>query len=667
MLKILRKYKNWFLAVGGTLLMISFLAPQAVDQMRGDPNKRVIATLGDEKIRAGDLQKASFEYKALERFNELLLRQTLEIENSDHWFLLTRAAERAGLVGDFGDGQTFLPMLVTELTPRLIEERYYQQFQSIGPDFARQFARQMAGQEMQDPEKRAKAEDEVSQILANGMMQGMHEARFSEEDFFRTLAKARGVLRLINSYAAAARVSDRHALVEAAQRADATYTDIVVIPADRALEGIPEPTAEQLAENFEKYRDVAPGQGDMGVGYRLNDRVRLEWLELDRAAFESAVAIDAVEVRKRQTKDRAKDPTGFAEERARIETELRNEQVAQLLSEAQQIIKAQISGQVRKLETDGDFRKLPADWATTRISWESIAQKIVEGLKTSRGVTVPLPKVVSKAEWLSAEQVGALPGIGQSMVRSGPRTVPLGDALMDVKELGGKGAGLGLQAMISPFESPAMDAAQNRYYFTVLEARKASPPESIDEVREQVTRNTRLLMAFEKLKAEADRYKALAVSDGLEAVAKLFEVPAPAAEPGKEPPAVTPPLVVRRGVGVSRDQVIPQDATLDQPNFREAVRAIGAGLDPLKPADTIEVAQRTVAVPLPRQLNLAVAMVIGRKPLTEETYRRFAGRQIEGLAVEELRTAAGEQSALAPFTYKALAERLNFKFKRDES
>ncbi|MCC6677208.1 MAG: hypothetical protein IT436_08690 [Phycisphaerales bacterium] len=667
MLKILRKYKNWFLAIGGTLLMVSFLTPQAVQQLHGDPAKRVIATLGEEKIRAMDLQKASFEYKALERFNELLLKQTLEVENSDHWFLLTREAERAGMVGEYGDGETFLPMLVTELTPRLVEERYYQQFQSIGPEFARQFARQMAGQEMQDPEKRRQAEAQVTQMLAAGMMAGMGESRMTEQEFYRALAKARGVLRLINSYAGAARVSDRHAVYEAAQRADATYADIVLIPADRALEGIPEPTPEQLKANFDQFRDVTPGQGDFGIGYRLADRTRIEWLELDRAVFEAAVNVDPVEVRKRQTKDRVKDPAGFAEERAKIEADLKNEQVALLLTEAQQIIKSQISGQVRKLESDSEFRKLPADWATTRIGWESIAQKVVEGLKASRGVTIPLPKVVSKAEWLSAEQISALPGIGQAMLRSGPRNMPVAEALLDVKELGGKGAGIGLQALIPQIEPPAQDAAQNRYYFTVLDARKASAPESIDEVRDQVVKNTRLLLAYEKLKAEAGRYKDLAVSDGLEAVARLFDVPAPAAEPGKEPPPATPPLTVRKGVGISRDQVIPQDQTLDRPEFREAIRAVGAKLDPLKPADVVPVSDRAVAVPLPQHTSLAVAVVIGRKPLTEETYRRFAGRQIEGLSMEELRAAAGDKSALEPFSYKALAERLGFKLKREET
>lgn len=666
MLKILRKYRNWFLAIGGTLLMISFLTPQAVQQLRGDPAKRVIATLGQEKIRAGELHQASLEYKALERFNEWFLKQTLQVENSDHWFLLTREAERAGFVGEYGDGETFVPLLVSELTPSLIEEKYYRQFQTLGPEFARQFARQMAAQELQDPQRRQQAEAEVTKMLASGMHYGMGEARMTEHDFYRTLAKARGVLRLVNNYAAAARVSDRHAVVEAAERSDATYADVLVIPADRAQTGLPEPTPAQLEVNFQQFRDVVPGQGEYGIGYRLPDRIKLEWLELDRAAFEAAVTVDPVEVRKRQTKDRAKDPAGFAEERTRIETDLRNEQVGQLLSEAHQIIRAQVSGQVRKLEADGDYRKLPADWATTRIGWESIAQKVVEGIKTTRGVDIPLPKVVIKGEWLSAEDIAALPGIGAATINLGPRNEPVTAAVFDVKELGGKGAGLGLQVMLPVAETPAADAAQNRYYFTVVDARPAAAPQSIDEVRDQVVKGTRLMLAYERLKAEAEKYKQLAQTDGLESVAKLFEGETPAAQPGQETPPAPTPLPVRRAVGVSRDQVIPQDEALGIPAFREAVRAVGLKLDPLKPADTTPVAERTVAVPLPRQTSLALAVVIGRKPLTEETYRRFAGRQIESLGVEELRAAAGDQSALFPFSYKALADRLGFKFKTGE-
>lgn len=666
MLKILRKYRAWFLAIGGTLLMISFLAPQAVEQLRGDPAKRVIATLGTEKVRAGELHEATLEYKALERFNEWFLKQTLNVENGDHWFLLTREAQRAGLIGEYGDGQSFIPMLVTELTPRMVEEKYYRQFQSLGPEFALQFARQMAAQELQDPERRRAAEQQVEEVLASGMHYGMGEARMTDVDFYRTLAKARGVLRLINTYAGAARISDRRAVVEAAQRADATYADVLVIPADRALDGIPEPTAEQLQANFEKFRDVQPGAGEFGIGYRLPDRIRLEWLELERAAFESVVTVDPVEVRKRQTKDRAADPAGFAEERTRIEAELKKEQVGELMAEANQIVKAQVSGQVRRLETDGDFRRLPADWASTRIPLESIAQKVVEGLMATRGVTIPLPKVVSKADWLSAEQVAQLPGIGAAGVNLGPRLMPLAEAVMDVKELGGKGAGLGLQVLVTQIERDVQDAAQNRYYFTVLDARKASPPESLDEVREQVVRGTRTIMAYEKLSAEAEKYKTLAATDGLEALAKLFEGETPAAAPGQDPPPAPTPLTVRRAVGVSRDQISPSDELLDRPAFREPVREIGSRLDPLRPADEVAVAERVVVVALPQHTSLAVAVVIGRKPLTQETYRRFAGRQMEALGVEELRSAAGEESLLAPFTYKALADRLNFKLKSPE-
>ena len=119
--------------------------------------------------------------------------------------------------------------------------------------------------------------------------------------------------------------------------------------------------------------------------------------------------VDPVEVRKRQTVDRAKDAQGFAAERARIESELRDAQVSQLMSEAAQIVKAQVLAQVRKLETDGDFKKLPADWAANRPNWESIAQKVVDGIKTSRGVTIALPTVVSKSgSWLTEDELTAL-------------------------------------------------------------------------------------------------------------------------------------------------------------------------------------------------------------------------------------------------------------------
>lgn len=674
MLKVLRKYRQWVLAIGGTLLMVSFLAPQAVTQMRGDPAKQVIASLGTEKVRAGELQQAAMEYKALEDFDDTLIRRGLGVENGDHWFLLTKEAERAGLVGEHGDGESFLPVLAQELAPKLAAQMQLMELQRQSPDLLRQidpqiamsFAQQMAANDMRDPEKHKKLVEEATGILVSRMHRGAGETRMTETQFYQALAKARGVMRLVNTYAGAARVSDRLAISEAALRADAVYTDLVVIPADRALSGIAEPTAEEIQANYEKYRDTAPGEGEFAIGYRQPNRVKVEWLRLDKAAFDAAVTVDPVEVRKKQTIDRAKDPQGFAAERARIEAELKEAQVSQLMSEAAQIVVAQVKTQTRKLETDGDFKKLPTDWAANRPNWESIAQKVVEGLKTTRGVTVALPTVVSKSgSWLTQNEVMTLDGLGQASLHLGPRTAPVAQAIMDVKELDGKGAGVGLQALVPQIEPPATDMAGNRYYFTVLEARKTSAPDSIDEVRDEVVKNTKLLKGYEALKSGAEEYKRLAGEQGLETVSKLFPGEMPAAVPGQEPVA-PPPLIVRKGVGVMRDQVNPQDAALDVAAFRDTAREVGLKLDPVADPATVPAEQRVYTAALPKDRSLVVGMVIGRKPITNESFRRIASRQIEGLGFEELRTAAGAEGPLAPLSFKSLSERMQFKYKGRE-
>src|SRR5947207_9792431 len=98
MVKILRKYNKYILVVGGSLLMIAFLMPQAFQQLAGNREKQTYARMGDRKITYADIGRAEQEFHTLDRFSSMLVKQVIGAENSDHWFLLTTAAERAGFI-----------------------------------------------------------------------------------------------------------------------------------------------------------------------------------------------------------------------------------------------------------------------------------------------------------------------------------------------------------------------------------------------------------------------------------------------------------------------------------------------------------------------------------------------------------------------------------------
>ena len=65
MFKLLRKYDKWILAVGGSLLMVVFLLPQALQQFGANPRKSAIANTDDGTIieQTGFLDAASLRAK----------------------------------------------------------------------------------------------------------------------------------------------------------------------------------------------------------------------------------------------------------------------------------------------------------------------------------------------------------------------------------------------------------------------------------------------------------------------------------------------------------------------------------------------------------------------------------------------------------------------------
>ena len=100
MFKFLRKYNKWILAVGGTLLMIVFLIPQAISSLsqRAAVGSAVWATIGEDKeeISGEERRQTERELVVLEQLQGLGI--PMIAKEPAHWYLLVREAEDAGVV-----------------------------------------------------------------------------------------------------------------------------------------------------------------------------------------------------------------------------------------------------------------------------------------------------------------------------------------------------------------------------------------------------------------------------------------------------------------------------------------------------------------------------------------------------------------------------------------
>ncbi len=111
MLKFLRKYDKWILAVGGSLLMVAFLLPQALQQLGQSGGERVVATFAGGTVTAQERIDANTRVRFLASAAGPVLAQ-LGVNEADHWVMLVDEARRGGFIGGPETGREYFSNLV---------------------------------------------------------------------------------------------------------------------------------------------------------------------------------------------------------------------------------------------------------------------------------------------------------------------------------------------------------------------------------------------------------------------------------------------------------------------------------------------------------------------------------------------------------------------------
>ncbi|MFM9994543.1 MAG: hypothetical protein ACKVU4_01945 [Phycisphaerales bacterium] len=627
MLKALRKYNKWILVIGGILLMLAFLVQPAINQLSGDPNARPWAKLDGRTLRARDSHRAQREIQAVEQLTFGLFPGGVGVVDRDvrHWVLLAHEASEGGFTGEAGDGAEFLPTLLAGIQ---MDQRF-----GNWRGLAESFPSVMTVYNQ--------AVEQFAEAVPRMIAQASREHGLSESEIHAALSRLRGIIRMQEAYLEAARVSDRRAALTGRRTRDAAWVDYAFIPASVGIEAVPDPDEATLAAHVEKFKATKPGEGEFGVGYLLPERVRLEWLTLDAEAIEAAINPDPVAVNKRYLQDNKQKYKGdFAAERAGVVRDMKAERVAEVMQEAHRAIQAEVLKVTRRLEPDGRFKKLPADWAAQRPRFEPVAAVVVEQVKKALGVTIPLPTVtVRAADWVTRTDAASLDGIGFSAMQSGTLRRPFVEVVFGVRELRPPGAAdtestLAVQTGVPIVEAHFQGPDGDRFYVTVLDARRESAPDSLDEIRATAISDYKRIRAFEGLAARADEFRSLAVAEGVRKVVDLVQPPE--AKPREFTPdlgevdatnsdAGKPAPALRTRVSVTREQMTAAASDLgdvDVQEVRDAILGAAAALDPLAPPGHFDPATATVTVPVPRKLGVVVARITALSPLTREAYQQ---------------------------------------------
>ncbi len=626
MTKLLRKYNKWLLAGFGSFLLVTWLVSGS-GSFGQDPRKRVVAKIGDRNIRAIDMLLAEQEYRSLKQFVPGVISLQLGVDGGPHWLLLSEQASRQGFTAESGDGAAWIKELAAD------EAR----FEVVGNPQYRGIAEYI----LSNPQMMANFTQTTEKKLTE-----LHDANWRGElptarDFDLALAKLRGVERFINAFQHAPRMSDVRLIREISKVSSRISFDAVVIPGER-VPGIAEPTPEKLNELFEKYKAVKKGTGEYGFGYESPKRVKLEWMSIRKSDLNSALVLDPVEVNKYWLQNRDKFKGEFSAERTKVENELREKKIEATYAEIEQFVRNRVRSATRNLDASSGGKKLPADWESKRPKLDELAAAMVAQVSAMK---LPLPRVEKRAaDFTPIADLRTDPELGSVQFRVGTTSGSIEEFLAQTYELSDAN-NLGLQVGI-PFDSALTNPAGDRFYITVLDAKKESPAENLDRVKTQVIADAKRLAGFEQLKAKANDFTERCLLEGLDALAHEFAAPGP---DGK-----SVDLTVDKRVVVSKSQSDPANPQYDTQEFRDAlvakIEALGQTTKPV-PENLV---LRSLAVPLPGKLGLAVVQITGFEPLSAEMMRTAGSQVADGAANREIRSLVQDKPELNPFEFKSL-------------
>lgn len=652
MIKFIRKFQLLILVVGGSLLMVVFLLQPILTRLSPSAQKQKIATLNDgTTITRGDLDRARAAITLLGRSNPQALGPMVQgglglTSESDraaalHWIMLADHARNAGLIGEAGDGQAWIPIIAERLAQSFVEnEARSGRIQSM-----EQYEQLMN-------EARAQYIDLINRSAQNaaGSMNG------KMEDVYRTLAEARGMYRMMSGLVTLPAYSDAGAIAAAERLYDAVAVDAVLIKASTISSGIEDPSEEQLQSFFEQYRDQQASENEFGIGYVQPTRIQLGWITLDLNIFMNAVKVDRVELSKMWQQDRATYPGDFASEKFELERKYREDQANNMMVEADRIIRSQVLAKTNGIPNREGILQLPDDWETRYPKLDEIASTLTERLNDKFDMSLPTIEVnLIGDRWLNQNDITMLDGVGNSIYQVGSRQIPM-MALPQFFELEeANKTGLDVQPLLPIVDHAAVDELGNRYYAMVLDVRTAGPSDNIDDAgREQVVSDYKSLKAFELLQTRADELVGLVESNG-DLASAIDAVMAMSPDASSDRPSALSQILVRK------DSIAPGritsfvDPNLNDEAFRDAVLEAAGDLDPLVDPEAVSADPIAVGVALPASRSLALARLIAPRPLTLEEYRLRASQAIQQSAGLELMESGYLETN--PFSFESLSER----------
>lgn len=671
MLRFFRKYQKILLAVGGTILLIIFLVPGAVTGMGGLSSRRgrTLATYqtvaGDKaKMTAGDLEQAQRDLQLLSEgimlpsptgeprpLVDVLLG--VEVANAEHWFLLVHEAEELDLIGGWDDGEILATALGTVLAG--------QDQDPLPPETVVEFMARNSGvgsmAAAQDALVRLQGVRRLTSLASPGQVSPARLAQVADNFLQRMDAQIAVITPQIDDELDELEDPD-------ADLAEAGGTEAADPIAEQPV--APPFSEDEIAQQFAAYAEFAPGEGERGFGYRHPDRVQLEWIAVTadsvREAMEQTDKMSSLELRTywRRNRERFTPPGAqpgsevqFEQVQDQVRQAVLDELTAEALASIERFVDAELMRSTRELTRDGIHYSLPADWPDVRIKLHLLAERLQQYARDQLNLPLALPVYERPQEWYSATTVSTIPELGRAFTTEYSREerFSLRDLIPLLKEFGGSEV-IPLQAGMA--FGPLRLADGSLYYARVLEAQPSQPPQSVDEVRDDVIADLKRLREYERLAGDVETIRRVAVEDGMSALSEEYGTfPMPVRDINLVPEES---MFAMYGRAPTMLPMIGRDDDLIRQIQEKGREIIQAMLAEGRSIEDLGADELTFVLPVPEKLAIAVVQFNQLQPASQDDLA-LSIMQLQDLIIRE---EISEDHQAQLFAWDAVRERYDF-------
>ncbi|MBG82958.1 MAG: hypothetical protein CMJ40_00255 [Phycisphaerae bacterium] len=605
--RLLRKYSKLLLAVFGTGLMVVFLMPQIPDLVsQFGARSTLVATIGqdDKPISARDWDEVRNELQFLDKVQAQFPPLPLvgQIKTPEQYYLLAHEASEAGMIGGIisaGLGDT-----------------------------------------------------ELLQLSRN--------TGFPPATIRQALTNRAGIYRYLSHFVSAGRHSDRRLKGEGRKLFDAADAEVVSLKATPDTTFTPDETAIQ--SQFETFGDVEPGEGENGFGYRLPDRLRMEWLTIPSESIDESIrnsdAMNERELMKYWRRNEARFP-GFedAEDipdtvRTAMLNDLREPHVAELTRSINDRLRLPRRG----FDESGGYLLLPNDWNDRQTSFDDIRTHLADTYM----LEIDAPQTSGDA-MINASELNELEGIGRARTDKYSR-LPIGmqQLATECKEFNGSG----LYPVQAGVAGPILkDSTGNLYVFRITEADGARAPRDLDEVRMQIVEDLQRKANYEAMLEEIEEIERISETDGLKSLADTgWNAGVPSSKSFQKYQPGTVAFYLQQGSVPRPNPAILPGLAQEDPEVIDSILSKASDMDNDVVIADLPESERVMVMPSDKNLAIVAVRLVDRRPLDRDSFQQLAVQQVIPMLLINEEMGGDTTSMRDAFTVDALQARHGFRF-----